>query len=92
MAQTRKQKADPGKDCRAASAQATSVQLMNSRSEALKGMNSPKLMKFFISLGSEYSFFIFYVIETIKKALMEREDSFGKPISSLSIIFLKAAS
>lgn len=49
-------------------------------------------MKFFISLGSEYSFFLFYIIETIKTAPMEREDSSEKLISSLPIIFLKAAS
>lgn len=65
---------------------------MNSRSEALKGMNIPKLMKFFISLGSEYSFFLFYIIETIKTAPMETEDSSEKLISSLSIISLNAAS
>lgn len=92
LAQTREQKANPGKDCRAASAQATSAELMNSRSEALKGMNIPKLMKFFISLGSEYSFLLFYITETIKTAPMEREDSFEKLISSLSIISPKAAS
>lgn len=65
---------------------------MNSRSEALKGMNIPKLMKFFISLGSEYPFFLSYITETIKTASTEREDSSEKLISSLSIIFLKAAS
>lgn len=49
-------------------------------------------MKFLISLGSEYSFFLFYVIETIKMAPMEGDDSSEKLISSLFIIFLKAAS
>lgn len=65
---------------------------MNSSSEALKGMNIPKLIKFFISLGSEYSFFLLYIIETIKTAPMEMEDSSEKLISFLSIIFLNAAS
>lgn len=37
-------------------------------------------MKFFISLGSEYSFPLFYITETIKMAPMEREDSFEKLI------------
>lgn len=92
LAQGSEQKVDLGKDCRAASAQATSAELIHSRSEALKGMNIPKLMNFFILLGSEYSFFLFYIIETIKTAPMEREDSSEKLISSLSIIVLKAAS
>ena len=84
LAQTREQKANPGKGCRAASAQATSVELMNSRSEALKGMNIPKLMKFFISLGSEYSFFLFYIIETIKTAPMVK----GRLIWKTDFIFI----
>lgn len=86
------QKADFATDCRTAAEQATSMELMNSRSEVLKGMNIPKLMKFFISLGSEYSFFLFYIIETIKMAPMEGDNSSEKLISSLSIIFLEAAS
>lgn len=55
-------------------------------------MNILELIKFFISLGSEYSFFLLYIIETIKTAPMEMEDSSEKLISSLSIIFLNAAS
>lgn len=92
LAWTREQKENPGKDWKAASDQGTFEKLMNSRSEALKGMNILKLIKFFISLGSEYSFFLLYIIETIKTAPMEMEDSSEKLISSLSIIFLNAAS
>lgn len=92
LAWTREQKENPGRDWKAASAQATFEELMNSSSEALKGMNIPKLIKFFISLGSEYSFFLLYIIETIKTAPMEMEDSSEKLISFLSIIFLNAAS
>lgn len=74
--------------------QSTSMELTDSRSESSSERNKypPKLMKFLISLGSEYSFFLFYVIETIKMAPMEGDDSSEKLISSLFIIFLKAAS